>query len=207
MRQVRIRTTCDPCQAWHGTENDDGVTTVAVAGGQTLDLCPSHRDDLAPFLALVAEWGATPERNGSGRKRTTTVARASAPEAPAEAPRAPNRRGGARARARRANGAAQVPADNGGERLVCPLCGGDYLNVESLGVHTRTQHGRNLSELYGGTCPLCGHVGDPRGLGTHASKAHQAVSTAHLFAEAQRQGDPHGIISSRAQAVAATVSG
>lgn len=207
MRQVRIRVTCDACQAWHDSENEKGVETVPVAGGQTLDLCPSHRDDLAPFLALVAEWGVTPERVSKRRGASAPAAPTSAPVAPAEAERVPNRRGGKRARARRANAEQQqapdtAPVVSEGLPLVCPMCGHSSPNAAALGVHVGAQHQTNLTTLYGGTCPLCNHQGDPRGLGTHAVRAHQLTSAAELFAIAHSQGDPHGVIAARALAVA-----
>jgi hypothetical protein len=206
MRQVRIRVTCDACQAWHDSENEDGVQTVAVAGGQTLDLCPSHRSDLAPFLNLVAEWGAAPTAQGSKRGRTPTAPNSS-PVAPAATGNLPSKRGGKRARQRRANAEQQAPGAalpvSGDLPLTCPLCQGIFSTPDSLGVHTRMQHGRKLTDLYGGTCPVCAHQGDPRGLGTHGARHHQSPSAAHLFALAQQQGDPHGVLAARAEAVAA----
>lgn len=198
MRQVRIRVTCDACAAWHQAETEEGVQTVPVSAGQTLDLCPSHRSDLAPFLALVAEWGASPEQT---RKSAPPVA----PAAPVRNGNAPSKRGGKRARARRANqeqSTPTTPAVAVDLPLVCPLCASTLANADSLGTHLRTQHQTNGVAVYGGTCPVCNHDGDARGLGTHGSKAHNTTSTAALFALAQEQGDPHGVIASRTQVLA-----
>lgn len=201
MKQVRIRLTCDACQAWHDQENDQAVETVPVSAGQTLELCQSHRTDLAPLLALIAEWGATPETKGRTRATTPVVA-TSAPEAPALNGNAPSKRGGKRARQRRANQAAPVaqPAEL---ELRCPLCSAPAASADSLGAHLRTQHQTNGQTVYGDTCPLCNHAGTARGLGSHANMGHQVSSVAALFAIAQHQGDPHGVIASRAAALAA----
>lgn len=197
MRQIQILVTCDACAAWHQSENSDGVQTVPVGGGQTLDLCGSHRSDLAPFLALVAEWGQAPERNHGGRKRAAGPAVAtSAPVAPEQPARAASKRGGKRARQRRANAAqAALP-------LVCPLCSGEMASGDSMGHHLRSQHQTTGTEVYGGVCPVCNHDGSARGLGTHAGQAHAISSVAGLFAVAQSQGDPHGVIAARAAALA-----
>jgi hypothetical protein len=169
------------------------VETVMIAGGQTLDLCPSHRDDLAPFLALIAEWGASSA--STGRKRAT----APAPMAAAPNGNTPKKRGGKRARERRATGDA-VPASDA--PLSCPLCERTSPNGDALSSHLRTMHDTTSMAVFGGTCPVCNHAGDARGLGTHARKAHEAAGTAALFALAQSQGDPHGVIASRALALA-----
>jgi hypothetical protein len=193
VRQVQVIVTCDPCKAWHDSENSEGVQTVPVAGGQTLDLCPSHRTDLAPFLALVAEWGATPSSTGR-IKRATPVA--PTPVAAAPTGNTPSKRGGKRARARRAS------AEPGAELpLTCPLCDHVSVSAGALTAHVGSQHQTTLTTLYGGTCPVCAHEGDARGLGTHANKGHQVGSAAALFALAQSQGDPHGVIAGRALAV------
>jgi hypothetical protein len=199
MRKIEILVTCDACAAWHQTDNSTDVATVPVSAGQTLDLCGSHRTDLAPFLALIAEWGQAPERNHGGRKRATVAVEAtSAAVAPVEAPRAPNRRGGKRARQRRTNAQQGTPT-----ALLCPLCSAPAASADSLGGHLRTQHQTTGQVVYGGVCPVCNHDGSPRGLGTHAGQAHGISSVAALFAVADSQGDPHGVVAARAAALAA----
>lgn len=190
--------TCDACAAWHETDNDDGVQTVPVSLGQTLDLCPSHRSDLAPLLALIAEWGAQPERTSKRRAVNGVTLPTSAPEAPAETQQPGKRRGGARARQRRANAAQRAP-----EALSCPLCQQPAATADALGHHLRAQHDTTATAVYGDTCPICGEQGSARGLGTHGRIAHQSTSTAHLFALAQTQGDPKGVIAGRVSALAA----
>lgn len=197
MRQVQVLVTCDPCQAWHGAENLEGVQTVSVAGGQTLDLCPDHRRDLAPFLALVAEWGATPSSNGGSRKR------ASAPVVEQEAPTAArNRRGGKRARARRNNGAerpSDVVVTGTPTTLACPMgCGSELGTSASLGAHLRQTHSTTIGAVYGTACPLCGHdASGSRHLVAHGVTGGMPVA----FAVAQQQGDPVGVVAARALAV------
>lgn len=198
MRQIQILVTCDACAAWHQSENSTDVETVPVSAGQTLDLCGSHRTDLAPLLALIAEWGQRPERNHGGRKRAAATAEAtSAPLAPAQASNAPSKRGGKRARQRRAN------ASQAALTLVCPLCASELANSDSLGTHLRAMHHTTGQAVYGGTCPVCNHDGSPRGLGTHAGQAHSISSVALLFAQAQAEGDPHGVVAGRAKVLAA----
>lgn len=205
MKQVRIRVTCDACAAWHETDNDDGVQTVPAAGGQTLDLCPSHRTDLAPLLALIAEWGASPESSTGRRRATTPVVATSAPEAPERNGNAPSKRGGKRARQRRAS--AQAPVAEAPLALVCPLCEQPAASADSLGHHLRAMHNTTTMAVYGDTCPVCGHQGTARGLGSHGGHAHGISGTASLFALAQQQGDPYGVISSRVAAMAAAAQG
>lgn len=197
MRQVRIRVTCDACQAWHNVETEEGVETVPAAGGQTLDLCPSHRTELAPFLALVAEWGATPSSNGAGKGAR---APRSAPVAPAETGKAPNRRGGARARQRRANASVAAPVATGA--LACPLCTQELASAASLGAHLRQQHSTTIGAVYGTQCPLCGREGVH---GRHLSDHGVTGGMPGAFVLAEQQGDPHGVIAARAQAVAQRV--
>lgn len=200
MKQVRIRVTCDACAAWKGADTEDGVETVPVGSGQTLDLCADHREGLRAVLALIAEWGATPERASSSKRRWVTPTEAtSATVAPAANGNTATKRGGKRARQRRANaeaGAAPLP-------LTCPLCEAPSASADALGHHVRNMHSTTLMTVYGGTCPVCGNEGSARGLGTHAAKAHQMSSSAALFALAQQQGDPHSVLAARAQAFAA----
>jgi len=204
MKQVRIRVTCDACAAWHETDNDEGVQTVPAAGTQTLDLCPSHRTDLAPFLSLIAEWGASTQRASKRAHQNGVTLPSSAPVAPAEPGSAPNRRGGKRARQRRANASAQ-PAPTG--ELTCPLCQHPSASGDALGHHLRLMHSTTTMAVYGDTCPLCGHQGTARGLGSHGGHAHSISGTAALFAAAQQQGDPYGVIASRVAAMAAAAQG
>jgi hypothetical protein len=205
MKQVRIRVTCDACAAWHGNpENEDGVETVPVGSGQTLDLCASHRSDLAPLLSLIAEWGASPDstgRAGSKRRWVTPTEATSAPEAPAPNGNAPTKRGGKRARQRRANAAQALPASDA--PLPCPICQHPAPTWSALSEHTRRVHSLRPTEIYGGTCPVCAHETSARGLGMHAGSEHQVPNVAALFAMAQQQDDPHGVVAARAQALAA----
>jgi hypothetical protein len=201
MRQVRIRVTCDACAAWKSRDTDDGVQTVPVVAGHTLDLCADHREGLRAVLALIAEWGAAPET--AGRKRATApVVATGAPQAPATNGNAPTKRGGKRARQRRANAAAAVPASDLPLALVCPLCQMPSASGDSLGHHLRAMHSTTTMAVYGDTCPVCGTQGTARGLGSHGGHAHGISGTAALFAVAQQQGDPFGVIASRVQALA-----
>ncbi len=199
MRQIQILVTCDACAAWHQSDNSAEVATVPVSAGQTLDLCGSHRTDLAPFLALIAEWGQAPERNGGRKRAAVSAVATSAPVAPSEGGNTATKRGGKRARARRANAqqaaAAELP-------LVCPLCSSTMATGDSLGHHLRSQHQTTGTAVYGGVCPVCNHDGSARGLGTHAGQAHGISSVAALFAVADSQGDPHGVVASRARLLA-----
>lgn len=204
MRQVQVILTCDACSAWHDAEVAEGVATVPASGGQTLDLCPDHRETMAPFLALVAEWGQSPDGAASrpvgARRRGRTpspAAEVPAQDAPATAPPAPkNRRGGKRARARRA-AATAAPGS-----FACPLgCDHTTATPHGMGQHLRATHGRTASEVFGGTCPLCNHVGTAAGMGVHARLSHGSGSVYALFAQATAEGDPHGVIASRVKAV------
>lgn len=197
MKQTRIRVTCDPCAAWHEVETEEGVETVPV-GGQTLDLCPSHKLDLQPFLALVAEWGAS-ATGKQGRQRPIRPGVGSVLVAPMSAPEAPRKggkqRGGARARKRRQNGA-QAPQETTSDATPCPLC---QRPMADMSAHLRHVHGTNVAAVYGTTCPLCGEPGRS----THLARAHRlAGGMPAAFVEAQRLGDPHGVIASRAEALA-----
>jgi hypothetical protein len=68
-------------------------------------------------------------------------------------------------------------------------------------LHLRAAHNTTGTAVYGGTCPVCNHDGAPAGLGTHGRTAHGATSVHALFAMATAAGDPHGVITSRAQAI------
>jgi transcription elongation factor Elf1 len=143
VRQVRVRVTCDACAAWHETDTEDGVETVPV-GSQTLDLCPSHRRDLAPLLALVAEWGAAPgELAPTSRKRPAHVGIGAVLVPQEQARKGSKQRGGARARKRRENGA-QAAADSVN---TCPMCGLQSVSRSALMQHTRRAHQTTLAEL------------------------------------------------------------
>jgi hypothetical protein len=201
MKQIQILVTCDACAAWHSTSNSTDVGTVQASASQTLDLCGSHRADLAPLLSLIAEWGATPERGSKRKASSLPVASTSAPEAPAQSSNGASKRGGARARQRRANAqaAAVVAAP-----LVCPLCASEMANRDSLATHLRAMHQTTGTAVYGGVCPVCNHDGSARGLGTHAMRQHHLDSAAALFALASSQGDPHGVVAARAAALASS---
>jgi len=200
VKQIQILVSCDACMAWHQTDNSTDVETVPASTSQTLDLCASHRTDLAPFLALIAEWGAEPERVSKRRASSAhngVTIPSSAAVAPAQPGNAPSKRGGKRARQRRANAQQGTPT-----ALVCPLCAAPSASSGSLGHHLRSQHQTTGADVYGGVCPVCNHDGAPRGLGTHAGTAHGISSVPALFAVADSQGDPHGVVASRARLLA-----
>jgi hypothetical protein len=215
MRQVTVVLTCDACMAWKEREVAEGVATVPVSGHQTLDLCPEHTDALRRVWALVAEWGVdgttapTRRRTASRRSATNGSASATPPagadhptdDAPETAPTAPrNRRGGKRARARREG--SQGPRTAAPGSFSCPLCDATPANAASLSAHVRTQHHTTASEVYGSVCPVCDHTSATgRALGIHARTAHDITTgVPGLFAEGTVQGDPYGVIASRAAA-------
>ena len=202
MRQTRIRVTCDACQAWKGREVEEGVETVPVSHGQTLDLCPDHREGMRAVLALIAEWGAAPVK-GSKRNAASTPVATSVPVAPTNGGNLPSKRGGARARQRRSAAPAGTVAVN---VLACPLCSAQRRDTDSMSRHLKNDHGLVPGAVYGGTCPVCNHAGSPQGLGTHANQAHGIRGVATLFAQAQADGDPHGVVASRAHTLAQQMS-
>lgn len=202
MKQLQTLLTCDAHAAWQDQPDvTDRVETVRVSAGQTLDLCPEHREGLQRVWALVSEWGRAPERGAPALNGRKVAARSvSAPEAPALTPSAPNRRGGARARQRRSKSVVSVNV------LACPLCGAQRHTTDAMALHLRGEHHLTPAVVYGGTCPLCAKAGSEQGLGTHANKAHGIHGVAALFAAAQHDGDPHGVIASRAHTLAATLT-
>lgn len=194
MRQITVVVECDPCMAWQGRTTTDGVETVPAAGTQTLDLCPEHREALAPFLALVAEWGTSPEATTRGRRTVRTPD----PEAAPTAPR--NRRGGKRARARRENATGASTALPGS--FACPVCPATPANPAAMSSHLRNTHHTTASEVYGTRCPVCPDytAATGRALGIHGTNVHHVAGVPGLFALATASGDPHGVIASRAEA-------
>jgi hypothetical protein len=183
VRKVEVTLTCDACMAWEDRENADGVEVVPVVGDVALDLCPPHRDATASVVALILQWASTP----------------------AEPTR--NRRGGKRARTRRANAEAapaRPPVAPRAGYLPCPLCEYHGPSVGALGAHFRAAHGLTSRDVYGDVCPLCQWHGSAQGLGLHGKRAHgvDGVGTPALFAAAEQAGDPHGVIASRARELA-----
>lgn len=210
MKQIQVIVECDPCMAWHGTSTTEGVETVAVSGEQTLDLCPDHRENFGPFIVLVAEWGASPQGAASTKGRTRNRATSAAPPAevaPGTAPTATNnRRGGKRARTRRANAvAASTPAPGS---FACPLCATTPATPAAVSSHLRNVHGTTGSDVYGTRCPVCPDYTSATGraLGIHGTNVHHVAGLPGLFAMAHAEGDPHGVIASRAEAVGLAAS-
>lgn len=140
MRRVEILTTCDACLAWKGREVAEGVETVSVIGEHTLDLCAEHRDGMRAVLGLVAEF-ADGAAVGRAAQPRMSKARREAAEAEVDAALAGtrNRRGGKRARARRANAEAATVAEGG--EISCPRCEFTAANRRGLGIHARLGHG------------------------------------------------------------------
>lgn len=271
MKQVVVTRTCDPCASWKGREVEEGVETVVVAGGQTLDLCPEHRDGMRRFLTLLAEFGESPEpapgkrkvkgastpskapaelarrsavngvaahvmttaevadRLGIGKRRVRQLVEEGAlhpvdgprtrpvyfpAEEVAEVETRRNRRGGARARARRANAsppvARVVEVVEGDPANECPLCTRRSPTTAALTMHLRERHGTTLTELYGRVCPLCEAECVTTGaLGVHGSTSHgieRGGGVVALFARARDEGDPHDVIASRARALVEAAS-
>jgi hypothetical protein len=207
MRLVIESTICDACLAWKGTEVDEGVEAVTVGPGRTLALCPEHREGTSRVFALVAEFA----EGGTGRRKRNgaAVAHRAAPTSgvPAVTDR-PNRRGGARARARRNNSApvARI-VEVADEHAVgeCPLCGHVSPTTSALRMHLSDRHSTTASALYGRVCPLCEAEALTTGaLGVHGSTSHgvpRGGGVVGLFAMARAEGDPRGVIASRAAAV------
>jgi hypothetical protein len=214
MRQVEIVVTCDPCAAWKGAEVSEGVETVPVAGGQTLDLCPVHREGLREVIALIAEWGASPEPTRKRTRRAPEAAPARAggpPPSPASEvngkPR--NRRGGKRARARREGAEAAVVEAAVERRPVCPLCARESASADALASHLSSVHSTTVGEVYGLLCPLCEHVpfASARALGSHGKVAHGVVGgVVALFDRAVDEGDPFGVVAARATSIVEAAS-
>jgi hypothetical protein len=211
MKRTVVNLTCDACTAWKGAEVTDGVVSVPVPGGQTVDLCPAHHDATRRVFELVAEWGVTPERSRRSRAVPADAPRSSAPEvvnghtAPQNGHTAPqNRRGGKRARERRERAQTATHAP-----YACPLCGHAPPSGHALTIHFRSVHNMTGGDVYGGRCPLCTHDGTPNGLGVHARAVHGVEgegAVAALFAQATATGDPYGVLAARAEDVAATAS-
>lgn len=204
-RRVEVILLCDAHMAWHDVEVTEGVETVAVSGNQSIDLCPEHRDMAHPFFLLVSEWGATVKHRRKGPDRapasrsTSAVAPALAPvevDPSGTAPAATtNRRGGKRARTRRANATGASTAAVGA--VTCPLCPHTADTPKNMNNHLRGRHHLSGAEVYGTVCPLCGTACDSR-----HGMAHHGVAGGMpaLFARATAEGDPHGVIASRAEA-------
>jgi hypothetical protein len=216
VRRVEILVTCDPCLAWKGRDVSEGVETVPVIDGHTLDLCPDHREGLRAVLALIGEFADHSARviealpaGLRGKRREAALAASRAAEASVE-PGKRNRRGGKRARARAERAAVVVEAEAiaveaaEAERLACPLCTHTSPTTGALGMHLTQRHGTTPSALYGPVCPLCGHEsGNGQAAATHARSAHEVSGgLAALFARALAEGDPHGIVAARISSVA-----
>jgi len=215
MRLVLETTICDACLAWKGAEVDEGVERVDVVAGSTLDLCPEHREGTSRVFALLAEFGTGAELVKATRKRAAAVARVAPTNgAAAVAAPAPNRRGGKRARARRNNSApvARVVEVAEGVSPVgeCPLCGHVSPTTSALGMHLRQTHATTVGEIYGRVCPLCEAEAATTGaLGVHGATTHgieRGTGVVGLFARARNEGDPLGVIASRATAIVEAAS-
>jgi hypothetical protein len=217
MRLVVESTVCDAHLAWKGDEVVDGVERVPVTTGVALDLCPEHREGMSRVLALVAEFGTgaegKPRRNGravAARKVASNGAAAAVAD-PQPNGAAFNRRGGKRARARRNNSAPVARVVEVAEEHLaneCPLCGHVSRTTGALGVHFHDRHHTTTGEIYGRVCPLCEHEANTTGgLGQHAARAHDVEGgVVGLFLRARREGDPMGVIASRAAAIVEAAS-
>jgi len=182
MRKVEVLTLCDAHMAWESTEFTEDVETLTI-GGNTLDLCGQHRSAMAATHALWAEWSApVGEDDLTGR-------------------------GGRRAKSRRDKQTPPVapPAAPESGDPACPLCSAHLVSVGALQGHLRNRHRTTVEAVYGLVCPLCAHESPTgRGLGIHARSEHSLPGgVVALFVEAEAAGDPHGVIASRAQSMAA----
>ncbi len=82
-------------------------------------------------------------------------------------------------------------------RPPCLFCDRTYLNADTIVNHCKRDHDPHLNSvqsIYGITCPGCGNRYER--LGWHATNAHR-MPLSHLFAIAERDGDPHGIVAER----------
>lgn len=96
----------------------------------------------------------------------------------------------------RAAGGGQKPSKN---LHVAPcLCG----KAGAHDAHIRSAHKMSTGDLFGTRCPLCGETFQTASvLGSHASRIHELRGSAHVFAQAERAGDPFGIVAERRQLV------
>lgn len=168
-RELRIDVWCDVCLA-------DGQHEAGEPyEGLTLDGKPRVLDlcerDRKTYVAPLAEL-----LESLGRK-------------PEEEPRAK------RAYTRRAAPAAAPDL----EGVECLICGHRSPNGSALGAHLSQRHDLKVTEMFGGTCPVCGEV---KG-GTHVKVVHGLTDgMAGAFAWAEAHGDPHGVVAERRAALA-----
>lgn len=77
--------------------------------------------------------------------------------------------------------------------IQCMYCPTKSKNDKSLAQHMRNIHGfRGTSDSFGSTCPLDNT--ESGNLAQHAMKTHDLTGLTALFEEAERQGDPHGVV-------------
>jgi hypothetical protein len=206
MRRVEIAVTCDPCLAWKGLDVAEGVETVPVVGGHTIDLCAEHRDGMRAVLALIGEYadGAAVGIPATSRLDKRTRGRV---ERAVEKASKPTRRGGKRERARREAHAAEAAVVV--EGLACPLCAENRPTSDAMSTHLRSAHGLTPEAVYGLACPMCGReAATGRALGTHGRRDHGSTDgVPGLFALAATSGDPLGIVAARARALATEAGG
>jgi hypothetical protein len=81
----------------------------------------------------------------------------------------------------------------------CPFCP-DQLTYSGYYSHVKLRHGFATPQVgHGPNCPVCNTP--HRQLNNHARKDHAPLTNAgQLFAEAVKQGDPHGIVAKRRKA-------
>lgn len=83
--------------------------------------------------------------------------------------------------------------DPGEPGAACLYCTQVSKNDKSLAQHLRNIHKfKGTSDSYGNECPIDGK--EWPSLGRHATYEHKVSGLAELFAEAERLGDPHGIV-------------
>lgn len=77
----------------------------------------------------------------------------------------------------------------------CLYCTRSYANQSTVIDHCKRDHDLvGVEDVYGHVCPLCG-TSFAR-LGGHAGHAHH-LAISLLFAQAEKQGDPHGVVAAR----------
>lgn len=87
----------------------------------------------------------------------------------------------------------------------CLFCDETYRGSR-LSSHVIKTHGQNFMAAYGSHCPLCDdgrEFQSSASLGIHAKGVHNLDGCGELWAQVARDGDPHGRLAARRQAVEA----
>ncbi len=196
MAEILIaRTVCDRHQARHN-KAVEGETTKLIIDGEEfeVDWCTEDRRQLLEkLLTELREYARTPK----GKRPKSPMSDGPTAEVVALPKATKATKALAASNGKATSSGRKKPADpNKPRRYPCLWCDWKPFTTDTgMMLHGQGKHNLatlSVVEVFELTCPLCGE--EVRSLGMHAFKKHDGATLPELFVQAQKDGDPHGIV-------------